>query len=155
LLLTKLENRQFLLNEEVNITNIVEQKLGEREDVLEAKKISVHKDLQLVTLSFHQHLAEILVSNLLNNAIRHTAADGEIDVKLSKEKFSVSNTSLNGGLDETKIFQRFYKTDTSEGTGLGLAIVKEICNVANADIHYEYKNNKHQFIIRFGNADKS
>jgi two-component system, OmpR family, sensor histidine kinase QseC len=155
LLLTKLENRQFLLNEEVNLTNIIKQKIKEREDVLEAKKISLHTNLQQVKLSFHQHLAEILVSNLLNNAIRHTAPNGEIDVELSNEVFSVSNTSLNGGLDKNKIFQRFYKaTDTSEGTGLGLAIVKEICNVANADIHYQYQNNKHQFIIRFGDGNK-
>jgi len=155
LLLTKLENRQFLLNEEINLTNIVQQKIKEREDVLEAKKISVHANLEAVTLSFHQHLAEILVSNLLNNAIRHTAINGEIDVELSKEKFSVSNTSLNGELDKNKIFHRFYKTDTSEGTGLGLAIVKEICNVVNADIQYEYQNNKHQFIIRFDNDNKA
>ena len=155
LLLTKLENRQFLLNEKVNLTDIIQQKIKEREDVLEAKKISVHANLQPVTLWFHPHLAEILVGNLLNNAIRHTASNGEIDVELSKEKFSVSNTSLNGELDKNKIFQRFYKTDTSEGTGLGLAIVKEICNVANADIQYEYQNSKHQFIIRFGNDNKA
>ena len=153
LLLTKLENRQFLLNERVNLTEIIQQKIKEREDVLHAKKISIHTNLQPVILSFHQHLAEILVSNLLNNAIRHTAANGEIDVELSKEMFSVSNTSLNGELDKSKIFQRFYKTDTSEGTGLGLAIVKEICNVVNADISYEYKNNKHQFIIRLGDEN--
>ena len=155
LLLTKLENRQFPLNEEVNLTNIIKQKIKEREDVLEAKKISLHTNLQPVTLSFHQHLAEILVSNLLNNAIRHTAANGAIDVELSNGMFSVSNTSLNGELDKNKVFQRFYKaTDASEGTGLGLAIVKEICNVTNADIIYRYQNNRHQFIIRFGNGNK-
>jgi signal transduction histidine kinase len=154
LLLTKLENRQFLLNEKVNLTDIIQQKIKEREDVLEAKKISVHTNLQPVTLSFHQHLAEILVSNLLNNAIRHTAINGEIDVQLSNDRFSVSNTSTNGELDKSKIFQRFYKTDTSEGTGLGLAIVKEICSMANADIQYGYQNRKHQFIIKFGDDNK-
>jgi signal transduction histidine kinase len=155
LLLTKLENRQFLLNEQVNITDIVKQKIKEREDVLEAKKISLHTNLQQVKLSFHQHLAEILVSNLLNNAIRHTAPNGEINVELSNEEFSVSNTSLNGELDKNKIFQRFYKAaDTAEGTGLGLAIVKEICNVANANINYEYRNHKHQFTIKFGDEHK-
>jgi two-component system sensor histidine kinase QseC len=153
LLLTKLENRQFLLNEKVNLTDIVQQKIKEREDVLLAKKISVHTNLQPATISFHQHLAEILVSNLLNNAIRHTAAHGEIDVELSKAMFSVSNTSLNGKLDESKIFQRFYKTDTSEGTGLGLAIVKEICNLIHADIGYQYQDDKHQFIIKFDDAN--
>jgi signal transduction histidine kinase len=155
LLLTKLENRQFILNEEVNLTRIVEQKLKEREDVLDAKKISLRTHLQPATLSFHQHLAEILVSNLLNNAIRHTPTNGEIEVDLSNKMFSVSNTSLNGELDQSRIFQRFYKaTSASEGTGLGLAIVKEICTVLNADISYRHQNNKHQFIIRFGDGTK-
>jgi two-component system sensor histidine kinase QseC len=150
LLLTKLENRQFLINEEVDLTSIVHQKINEREDVLQAKKITLRKNLQQVKLLFHQHLAEIVVSNLLNNAIRHTPANGEMDVELSKNKFSVSNTALHGELDKSKIFQRFYKaTDTAEGTGLGLAIVKEICNMANANIEYQYQNNKHQFIIYF------
>jgi len=154
LLLTKLENRQFLLNEEVNLTGTIKQKIKEREDVLEAKKISLHTSLQQVKLSFHQHLAEILVSNLLNNAIRHTGANGEIDVELSNEMFSISNTSFNGELDKNKIFQRFYKTDISEGTGLGLAIVKEICNMAGAVISYQYQNNKHQFTIKFADGNK-
>jgi signal transduction histidine kinase len=154
LLLTKLENRQFLPNEEVDLTNIVQQKIKEREDVLEAKKIILHTNLQQVKLSFHQHLAEILVSNLLNNAIRHTSINGEMDVELSKKLFSVSNTALHGELDKSKIFQRFYKaTDAAEGTGLGLAIVKEICAIANADIKYQYQNNKHQFSIQFGNGN--
>ena len=154
LLLTKLENRQFLLNEEVDLANIVQQKIKEREDVLDAKKIALHTNLQPVKFSFHQHLAEILVSNLLNNAIRHTPANGEMDVELEKKKFSVSNTALHDELDKSKIFQRFYKaTDTAEGTGLGLAIVKEICNMANANIEYQYQNNKHQFIIHFGDGN--
>lgn len=154
LLLTKLENRQFLLNEEVDLTHIIQQKIKEREDVLEAKKISLHSNLQPVKLSFHQHLAEILVSNLLNNAIRHTPINGEMNVELSKKKFSVSNTAVHGELDKGKIFQRFYKAaDTAEGTGLGLAIVKEICNMANAHIEYQYQNNKHQFTIHFGDGN--
>jgi len=155
LLLTKLENRQFILNEIVNLTDIIKKKINEREDLIKAKKISLHTNMQEVKLSFHQHLAEILVNNLLNNAIRHTPANGEIDIALSNQMLSISNTALNGELDHSKIFQRFYKaSDSTDGTGLGLAIVKEICNIANADIQYQYQNNKHQFIIQFGNGNK-
>jgi signal transduction histidine kinase len=155
LLLTKLENRQFILNELVNLTDIIKQKINEREDLIEAKKIILKASLKEIKLSFHQHLAEILVNNLLNNAIRHTPANGEIDIALSNQMLSVSNTALNGELDHNKIFQRFYKaSDSTDGTGLGLAIVKEICNIANADIQYQYQNNKHQFIIQFSNGNK-
>src|SRR6266496_3971631 len=155
LLLTKLENRQFILNEIVNLTDIIKKKINEREDLIKAKKISLHTNMQEAKLSFHQHLAEILVNNLLNNAIRHTPANGEIDIALSNQMLSISNTALNGELDHSKIFQRFYKaSDSTDGTGLGLAIVKEICNIANADIQYQYQNNKHQFIIQFGNGNK-
>lgn len=154
LLLTKLENRQFTLNEEVDLTAIIRQKLSERKDVIDTKKISLHVKLHDMKLSFHQHLAEILVSNLLNNAIRHTPLNGEIDVEVANQALSVSNTSLNGELNKEKIFQRFYKgVNSSEGTGLGLAIVKEICNVMNADIQYRYQNGKHQFLIRFSDEN--
>jgi signal transduction histidine kinase len=150
LLLTKLENRQFILNEEVNLAKIVNEKLDERNELIQAKQLQVSINCEEVTLAFHQHLAEILISNLLNNAIRYTTIGGEINISLNKKELQVSNTATNGTLDNDKIFQRFYKTETStEGTGLGLAIIKEICNAGGFDLQYSFLDNKHSFSVHF------
>lgn len=150
LLLTKLENRQFIPNEMINLSAIISTKLEERQELITAKQLQVHLHCEDTVLPFHQHLAEILVSNLLNNVIRYTPAGGEVYIDLSKDGLSVQNTAANGALNENKVFQRFYKEEQSaENTGLGLAIIKEICTIAGFTISYQYINNKHDFSIQF------
>lgn len=150
LLLTKLGNRQFLLNESVNLTEILEHKLSEREELFNSKELKLIISLEQVSLSFHRHLAEIMVSNLLNNVIRYTPNVGDVTIQLNHTSLTVSNTAGNGPLLEDKVFERFYKAEnTPEGTGLGLAIIKEICNSAGFTITYLYKDHQHEFTIYF------
>jgi signal transduction histidine kinase len=150
LLLTKLENKQFELNEKINLRKIIEDKLNDRQELLVPKQLKVFTDCKEVTIAFHYHLAEILVNNLLNNAIFHTPAAGSIWIEMTPEFLSIKNTAVNGSLDNNKIFKRFYKADHSqEGTGLGLAIINEICNVAGFTVTYRFNINQHIFTIHF------
>lgn len=150
LLLTKLGNRQYLLNETVNLTQVILTKLDERQELFAAKNLELTTACEMVVLSFHHHLAEILVSNLLNNTIRYTPDGGVVSIQLSNEKLIVANTAADGPLQHDKVFERFYKAgNTQEGTGLGLAIIKEIGNSAGFRISYDYPDGKHQFTIYF------
>ena len=148
LLLTKLENKQFILNESIQLKTIIEEKCGERAELLEAKNIKLKIQATLFTMNFHQHLAEILISNLLNNAIKYTANGGSIQIDLDSNKLKVSNTASGAELDMNKVFTRFYKASET-GTGLGLSIIKEICTSAGFNIEYLFENQMHHFIIRF------
>ena len=150
LLLTKLENRQFVLNEQVDLNSILVQKIEERRELLNSKNIQVSIDATDFDMYFHHHLAEILISNLLNNSIRYTAPYGKISIILNKTTLAVSNSAINGSLDINRVFQRFYKaTDSDMGTGLGLSIIKEICIAGGFSIQYQYKKEQHHFIILF------
>lgn len=150
LLLIKLENRQFVLNEAVNLTEIIRLKIGEKQEFISSQSLNFHIFCEDVTLSFHRHLAEILISNLLNNVIRYTPVGGEIDISLTSYTLSVKNTAAKGALNNDRIFQRFYKEEQSaESTGLGLSIIKEICTVGGFTITYQFLNNKHDFTIHF------
>lgn len=150
LLLTKLENKQFVLNENVDLKKILSEKLEDREEVIASKKIELSFHASEKQFSFHQHLAEILVNNLLNNAIRYTPENGKIDIELNNESLTFSNTALQGCLDNEKLFQRFYKADHSgDGTGLGLAIIHEIVKLAGFEIKYQFAQQQHLFIIHF------
>lgn len=150
LLLTKLENRQFELSEPVNFTAILRSKLLEREELIAARELTVAVNAEEVSLNFHQHLAEIMINNLLNNVIRYTPVHGTVDIRLSADKLIIKNYAADGALDTDKIFQRFYKKEQStESTGLGLAIVKEICTLAGFKIRYQYAFHEHSFIVSF------
>ncbi len=127
LLLTKLENKQFELREPVNLTAILHTKLEERESLITTRSLIISFSAEEVHLSFHQHLAEIMINNLLNNVIRYTPQHGTVNISLCRESLTIKNYGADGPLDNEKLFQRFYKEEPStESTGLGLAIVKEI-----------------------------
>ena len=89
-------------------------------------------------------LIERVIENLLENALRHTAAGGIIDVQLipGKEGVVVKVKDDGCGIPESEIpyiFDRFYQLDknrTSHDTnsGLGLAIVKRIIELHKSDI---------------------
>jgi signal transduction histidine kinase len=148
LLLTKLENKQFVLNESIHLKSILEQKIEERKELFEAKQINLQINASDFELPLHQHLAEILISNLLNNAIRNTATGGTISILLNNHTCSISNTASAGSLDTEKVFTRFYKASET-GTGLGLSIIKEICLAAGYSISYQFNDQAHHFIIDF------
>jgi two-component system sensor histidine kinase QseC len=119
LLLTKLENRQFQLSETVNLSAILESKLKERNELIIARELMLSVATEEVILSFHQHLAEIMINNLLNNVIRYTPVHGTVSIKLTQDYLSIKNYAADGALNTEKIFRRFYKEEQSaESTGL-------------------------------------
>jgi len=150
LLLAKLENRQFVPDEPVNMQQIIETKMGEWQDLIESRNLNIEVDCDRVIVNFHQQLAEILFSNLLNNALRYTAKNGRIYIQLKDGSLRVSNTATAGPLDAERVFLRFYKTQNgTEGTGLGLAIIKEICSLAGFGVSYSFEVGEHIFAIIF------
>jgi len=97
------------------------------------------------------------LSNLLSNAIRHTPAGDEVQIRLRHSKNSVMIIVQNPGLPLsteqcTKVFDRFYRTDPSrqrsgEGAGLGLAIVKSIIKAHGGAVMVTSNKTNTQFRI--------
>ncbi|AFK05564.1 integral membrane sensor signal transduction histidine kinase (plasmid) [Emticicia oligotrophica DSM 17448] len=150
LLLSKLEHQIFEKGE-VDFKNIIVQNLDFWYEQCEAKHLkmeylSIHSSLQMANLS----LAEILINNLIFNAIRHNILGGNIEIFLNHEKFVVRNSGKNEAIPSNQLFQRFVKTDAStQGNGLGLAIVKKITDLHSWKIEYSFENNLHIFTIFF------
>jgi K+-sensing histidine kinase KdpD len=93
-------------------------------------------------------LCEMLINNLLKNAFVHNTKNGEIIIKIDKNKTVFCNTGTAFALNQTQIFNYFYKeTKNENSTGLGLVLVKTICKKNNLDVDYQFIDNKHQFII--------
>ncbi len=149
LLLTKIENNQFNKTGELRIDVLIEEKLQQLEDLISAKFLQVHKKLQHVTIKMNDYLADILLNNLISNAIRHNEDGGKIDIFLNEEKLIISNTGRLLNFDPAQLFDRFKKGDHSEGSGLGLAIVKQICDNYQFEISYSFQNDLHNFEILF------
>ncbi len=94
-------------------------------------------------------LLEILVNNLLENAVKYSPKHSTIIVELSwvgkEAKLVVADNGIGIPEEEKKlIFKKFYRigneeTRTTKGTGLGLYLCKKIAASHNADI--EVTNN--------------
>ncbi|MDO9373046.1 MAG: HAMP domain-containing sensor histidine kinase [Ferruginibacter sp.] len=151
LLLTKIESDRFALNEKVEWDVLVQQRLDELQDLIVLKDLSIELKTVPVSSTFHNQLAEILISNLVGNAIRYNKERGRIVLQLDSSELIISNTSGLPALDKTKIFDRFYRhPETREdGNGLGLSIVKQICEMSGYALDYQYANSMHVFSVRF------
>jgi signal transduction histidine kinase len=101
-------------------------------ELMTSEKITVNCKLTPVAVAFNRHLADIIVSNLLNNAIRYNKEGGIIIIELTPERFTISNTSVLPPLEPGKISRRFYRHPNTkpDGNGLGLSIVNQVCEMA-------------------------
>lgn len=92
-------------------------------------RIRYQLDPQVNTVSFDKDKCEIILSNLLINALKHSPQDAEITItsELLSEKNSVRISIIDRGnglkqVNTQKLFTRFYQgTGEQSGTGIGLS----------------------------------
>lgn len=147
LLLMKIKNGQFAQFDIVDLKQKTEDKLHEFEELIASKSLEVIVSLHASKWKINASLCDILLNNMLSNAIEHNIPFGIIKIELSENKFEISNPGYNeDSLDNEKLFKRFIKSDTrSQRTGLGLAIVKEICDASNIKVEYTFDKGFHAF----------
>jgi len=154
-LLTKLENQEFDTTEKVKFCRIAKDVLAAYDDWITLKNITVTSSFDSnITLHIHTTLAEMLVTNLLSNAIRHNRESGSMSIELTARKLCITNTGEAPEIPTEELFQRFKKSNQSaDSIGLGLAIVKQICEVSRFAIRYHYGNGHHAITVYFDALD--
>ncbi len=149
ILLSKIENNQFKENELIPINKIINKVVNNFADLIEVKNIKLKLNLKdELQITINPTLAEILLSNLVQNAIRHNVNGGIINIDLMQNKLIISNSGEALTINSNELFTRFKKNDASKDSlGLGLAIVKSICNIYQLNIDYSYSNQLHTFTL--------
>lgn len=150
LLLAKIENSQFSNSDTIYLDQVIRNCIDNVQDHFEQKNINLQVNLfPNIILKGNLILTEILINNLLLNAIRHNPSKGSVAVTLNATQFSVTNSGLQE-LNQQLIFKRFSKqAANNKGSGLGLAIVKEIAKSQNWEVDYVFNNSDHIFSVRF------
>ncbi len=153
LLLAKIENNRFEDTEDIVLQNVINTQLELLYDFIHLKELDLQVNMpsQSVVVKANRYLVGILVANLLNNAVLHNIQRGNLFLSLTKKDLRIENTGHLLQVDPDKLFDRFYKADTSsDSPGLGLAIVKQICNSYQWRITYIYSNRQHTVTVLFG-----
>ncbi|HET7118290.1 MAG TPA: HAMP domain-containing sensor histidine kinase [Hanamia sp.] len=151
LLLAKIENRQFGNTEVINLSFVLNRCLENFEELSVIKRINIHKEIsENIFIEMNESLAEILVSNIIINAIKHNNQGGSIKIELDSNGLTVSNTGVVPKISTSELFERFKKDSSSgDSLGLGLSIVKTICDTYRFDISYVYNEKMHIVNILF------
>jgi signal transduction histidine kinase len=153
-LLIKIENNLIADEEVIDLEGLIANKIRDFQELASSKEIELEKELTAKQIMASRYLVEILLNNLLSNAIRHNIKHGKLNILLDGDKLVVENTAEHDALDANIIFERFHKGQGSDGSGLGLAIVKNICNMYGWELYYAHSSGMHTFTVAFDTAKK-
>ncbi|WP_037348683.1 HAMP domain-containing sensor histidine kinase [Sediminibacter sp. Hel_I_10] len=146
--LTKIDNNQFVNIEEVSLTDLINEKIESFKELQFANLVYASK--QEVTVSMDSYLADILINNLVSNAIRYSKKMEEILIITKGNLLIISNFGEKALEHPEHLFLRFYRESKDKhSTGLGLAIVKKICDLYGFQISYQFEVDHHIFSIDF------
>ncbi|MCK5137216.1 MAG: HAMP domain-containing histidine kinase [Bacteroidales bacterium] len=149
-LITRIENRQFTGRKEINLGNLLDDHLEKLHELvvirgIQVDRIYTEKDL---TFIMDQGLADVLITNLLKNAIVHNVDGGGILIEIDTDRFVICNEGAPLSFNEHELFKRFSRDIRKTGNfGLGLSLVKKICDYYGFKISYEYQQQQHRFTV--------
>jgi signal transduction histidine kinase len=136
LLLCKVNNRQFSNEASIHFHEIVQHTIETFSEVCQIREIIITHEIQPVTLSMDLGLAEILINNLIKNAVKYNVDNGYISISLNTSSFEIKNSGPQVEDDPSKFFERFSR-GLNGNLGIGLALVKQICEFYKYTITYE------------------
>lgn len=148
--LARLQNEPLPL-QAVNLSQCLEQAFQDIAPCAQQKGLTLTKSIcPGVMINGHQGSLDILLGNLLDNALKYTPSAGRIDISLDKEA-CVKIADTGPGLtddEKEKAFGRFVRLDKTgqNGSGLGLSIVKWVAQAHGAPVSLS-DNKPHGLIV--------
>jgi two-component system phosphate regulon sensor histidine kinase PhoR len=134
--------------EPVDLVGLAKEVTGSYADLAEERRVKLRTELQpYVSVRGDRAQLGLLLSNLLDNALRYTSAKGSVCVRLdtseSRATLQVADTGEGIPAGElSRVFERFYRVDKARarqtgGTGLGLAIVRHVAEAHGGTVRVE------------------
>ena len=150
----KFESKQFSLQvEQVNFSELTEKVISN----FRAKASFKSSIAASVTVHSDRQLLEIIITNLIENAVKYGAKKQPIEISLSEDSkgmasFKVSNLiSHQGPLDTKKIFNKYYRGEFAyekNGSGLGLYLVKNFLQMLGGNVSCKSTEDVVTFVIK-------
>lgn len=151
ILIAQIDNRQYSATEKIRIDRVVNNSIKNFLYQIEERNIqlttSIEEECRVKT---NPILIEILVNNLISNAIKHNLPNGRLHIELDEFHFRVENSGKPLSVEAENMFERFKKdSDSEQSVGLGLSIVKKICNLLGYRIFYKNAEELHSIEVLF------
>ncbi|HJJ04225.1 MAG TPA: HAMP domain-containing histidine kinase [Clostridiaceae bacterium] len=149
--LAKLENQERIMNKtKFNIAEQIRRTISVLEPKWKEKNIKFNVSLKEQEFWGEKDLMYQVWMNIIENSIKFSKQDGQIDVKMktNQDSIIVEIKDYGIGMEEEeakKIFDRFYQIDkshTKPGAGLGMTIAKRIVELSGGKIEVTSKLNE-------------
>jgi signal transduction histidine kinase len=141
LLISRIDNKQYQTNEKIKFDPIISELIKTFKDRIQEKHIVITQNIaHQVHFYGNQTLINVLLSNLLTNAIKYNKQNGRIIINDTIDNNQYSLTIADTGLgmsaeQASQIFNRFTRIHfDQEGQGIGLAIVDSIAKLHRIEI---------------------
>lgn len=141
--LSKLESKNISLDmTEVHLSDLCDDILETMQYLIDKKNITIIKEYKDSVIQADYQKMEMVLTNLIANALRHTYENGHIFITINEIGFYIENEGNHiSDEDLSKVWLAFHKTNKSRndtGTGLGLSICKAVFDLH--EMKYEVKN---------------
>ena len=149
--LSKLENQEIIPEKvEIDLAELLRVSALQFESIMEKKQLTLLCNIDEMSIISSPTLLELVINNLISNAIKFTDEGGKISISLKEDKKCAVIKVKDSGCGISRevgehIFEKFYQGDTShsgEGNGLGLALVKKVIDLIGGEISVESKVGK-------------
>nr|WP_319401287.1 HAMP domain-containing sensor histidine kinase [uncultured Carboxylicivirga sp.] len=151
LLLSRIQNEQFNESKIIELDNIIIEYLKIYQDQIQIMNITIDiSSLKAISINMNEALSNILIGNLLSNALKHNVLDGYIRIASTIKTMTIENSGHELNMDTEELFSPYVsRSNNSDSLGMGLSIIKEICNYYNFNVEYSLKQNIHKIQITF------
>lgn len=151
ILLSKIDNNQFIDITEVNINEVIVESLENFEDQIRVKDLTIRvEQTDIISIATNVNLINILISNLIKNAVFHNLEGGYLKIVVSESSIFIENSGNENKISTEDLFNRFVTSRKSRNSiGLGLSIVSKICSELGFKVNYTYDNMVHKVLVDF------
>jgi signal transduction histidine kinase len=151
LLISKIDNFYFQEGKEISLKQIIGNSIIHYKEIMQLKKITVEMEANdPAIVKMNEILAEVLISNLISNAVRYNIDRGFIKCLINNRYLTISNSGVPLKTDPELLFRRFHKTsENPQSVGLGLSIVKKIADTYKMKITYTCTGNIHELRLEY------
>ncbi|MEA1785184.1 PAS domain-containing sensor histidine kinase [Arenibacter sp. GZD96] len=145
------EGKGVYAKTDFHLSNVVNNAIYNANMILKkGQRISYPQNIDDVVICQDEKIVALTLTNLLNNAIKYSPEDSEIDVLIRLESRKIVFQIVDQGIgipknDQKYIFDRYFRAENAVltlGTGIGLNIVKSHLENLGGALYFESVENK-------------
>lgn len=137
--------------EEFPLSKLVNEVVYDANMLLKSgQKIRYPENIDDIIIEFDEKTLELVLSNLIHNAIKYSPEDSTIEVLVKTDTENIELQVIDQGIgipkkDQMHIFDRYFRAENAlltQGTGIGLNIAKQHLENLGATLEFSSEENK-------------